>query len=86
MKNLETPSCTISTRDGGQSVSNGNYYGRALLPICLPDVITHDQISQAFPLRICILQAIKYWRWNSLGTRLVIGITLQSLTKNCCSK
>jgi len=27
--------------------------------ICLPDIITHDQISQAFPLCICILQAIK---------------------------
>ena len=25
---------------------------------------TSDQISQAFPLRICILQVIKYWRWE----------------------
>jgi len=23
--------------------------------ICLPDVTAHDQISQAFPLHICIL-------------------------------
>jgi len=22
---------------------------------CLPDIIAHDEISQAFPLRICIL-------------------------------
>jgi len=29
--------------------------------ICLPDVIARDQISQAFPLCICILQVIKYW-------------------------
>ena len=31
---------------------------------CLPDVTTHDLISQSFPLRICILQAIKYRRWG----------------------
>ena len=34
----------------------------------------HHQISQAFPLHICMLQATKYWRWewpgNGLGTRL----------------
>ena len=35
--------------------------------ICLPDVIARDQISQAFSLRICILQAIKYWRWERPG-------------------
>ena len=29
---------------------------------CLPDVSTRNQISQA-PLHICILQAIKHWRW-----------------------
>jgi len=29
---------------------------------CLPDVTTRDQISQeTFPLRICVLQAIKKW-------------------------
>ena len=32
--------------------------------LCLPDVTARDQISQAFPLRIDILQAIKYWRWE----------------------
>jgi len=32
--------------------------------ICLPDVIARDQISQAFPLHIYILKAIKYWRWE----------------------
>ena len=35
--------------------------------LCLPNITTRDQISQAFPLRICILQAIKYWRWERLG-------------------
>jgi len=35
--------------------------------VCLADVITHEQISQAFPLHICILQAIKYWRWEQPG-------------------
>ena len=35
--------------------------------ICLPDVITHDQISQALPLRICILQAIKHGWWERPG-------------------
>ena len=35
--------------------------------VCLADVITHEQISQAFPLNICILQAIKYWRWEQQG-------------------
>ena len=28
------------------------------------------RISQAFPLNICILQAIEDWRWNGLGTWL----------------
>ena len=35
--------------------------------LCLPDVTTHDQLSQAFPLCICILQVIKYWRWERTG-------------------
>jgi len=34
--------------------------------VCLPSaylilLYVHDQISQAFPLSICILQAINYW-------------------------
>jgi len=29
--------------------------------VYLPDVTTDDQISQVFPLHICILQEIKYW-------------------------
>ena len=33
----------------------------------LHDVTAHDQISQTFPLLICILQAIKYWRWERPG-------------------
>ena len=30
----------------------------------LLDTTAHDQISQAFPLPIYILQVIKYWRWE----------------------
>jgi len=39
-------------------------------PSCVyppPDVSTCDQISQAFPLCICMLQAIKCWRWVCPG-------------------
>jgi len=35
--------------------------------LCLPDVITCDQISQIFPLCFCILQAMNYWRWEWPG-------------------
>ena len=35
--------------------------------ICLPDVIAHDQISQAFPLHIYILRAIKTAGGKGLG-------------------
>jgi len=46
---------------------NGNSYYQALPPLlCLP-IIPHDQISQAFPLCICLLQVIKYWRWEQPG-------------------
>ena len=31
--------------------------------LCLPDDIACDQVSQAFPCHICILQAIKHWWW-----------------------
>jgi len=46
-----------------QALSSGTTPGVSTL--CLPDVTACDQISQAFPLRICILQAIKYWPRNS---------------------
>jgi len=39
--------------------------------ICPPNDTAHDQISQAFPLHICILQAIKHWKGNGLGIRLI---------------
>ena len=29
----------------------------------------YDQISQAFPIYICILQVIKYWRWEWPGNK-----------------
>ena len=35
--------------------------------LCLPDITTHRQISQAFPLCICMLQAIKDWRQRLPG-------------------
>jgi len=35
--------------------------------ICLPDVTAYDQISQAFPLHNCILQAIEDWRLEQPG-------------------
>jgi len=35
--------------------------------LCLPDVTAHDQIAQAFPLCICILQAIKFGMWEWPG-------------------
>ena len=34
--------------------------------LCLPNVITCNQISQAFPFNICILQVIKDQRWEWL--------------------
>jgi len=33
----------------------------------LPDMIARDQIFQAFPLHICILQVIQDWRWEGPG-------------------
>jgi len=36
-------------------------------PVCLPDVTAHDQISQAFLLRICMLQVMNDWRWEWPG-------------------
>jgi len=35
--------------------------------LCLPDVTTCDQVSQAFLPRTCILQVIKHWRWEGPG-------------------
>ena len=51
MRNLEDLSCTIGPRAGGQSVSKA---------VSIPSVVhsafdARDEISQAFPLRICIL-------------------------------
>ena len=37
--------------------------------VCLPSVylMLHDKISQTFILCVCILEAIKYWRWERQG-------------------
>ena len=32
--------------------------------LCLHDVTACDQISQTFPLHICVLQVIKHWKWQ----------------------
>jgi len=40
----------------------------------LSDVTTSDQISQAFPLRICILQVTKYWRWEGPGNEATVAV------------
>ena len=40
--------------------------------LCLPDVTARDQISHAFPVYICILQVIKYWRWEQPGNEAII--------------
>ena len=37
--------------------------------LCLPDITTRHQISQAFPLHICILQPIIYWSWEQLENK-----------------
>ena len=39
----------------------------------LPDVTIRDQISQAFPFCTCVLQAIKYWRWEWPGNEATLG-------------
>ena len=39
--------------------------------ICVPDGIARDQISQAFPHRICRLQAMKCWWWEWPGNEIV---------------
>jgi len=31
---------------------------------CVYHLLAHDQISHAFPLCICTVQVIKYWRWE----------------------
>ena len=75
---LPTPmSCTISLRAEARALARQHQHcllfrsthnrflsGTAsrVSTLCLPDVTAHDQVSQAFPLCICILQAIKYWR------------------------
>ena len=50
----------------------------------LPDVIARDQISQAFPLRVCILQVIQDWRWERPENELLM--LLEFLLKGGCLK
>jgi len=42
--------------------------------LCPPDVTVHDQISQAFPLHICILAVIKDWRWEWPGNEATFSV------------
>ena len=54
-------------KNGLQDSSLGNAFHVSTLS--LTDITTHDQISQAFLLHICILQAIKYWKWEQPGNK-----------------
>ena len=51
-------------------------FHQAPAPVCLhvPDITANDQISQAFLLRICILQAMKYWRWEWPGNEATVHV------------
>ena len=49
--------------------------------LCLPEA-AHDQISQAFPLRICILQEFKYWRWEQPGNEAGLA-SAASVSPHC---
>jgi len=69
------------------STWNGKYYYHAgtapcVSTICLLDASACDQISQAFPHHNCILQAIKYWRWEWPGNEASSWGHLQ-LCPNC---
>ena len=68
-------------QDTRDSVMRNNRSGTVpgVSTLCLPNITTCDQIFQAFPLRICILQAIKYWRWEWPGNVAteVLGLPLE---------
>ena len=75
---------TDSTRKGFEILC------QVLPPMCvpsgLPDITASDQISQAFPLYICILQAIKYWRWEQTGNKAKCMHLLQNKWHKLISK
>ena len=49
--------------------------------LCLHDAPSRDQISQAFPLHICMLQVIKDWRrWEQPGKEAML---LECKVWNC---
>jgi len=50
---------------------------------CLPYVTAREQISQAFPLHICVLQVIKYWRWEHPGNEAIGEQRLQCRHLQC---
>ena len=52
---------------------------------CLPNVTACDQISQAFPLNICILQAIKEWKWEWPGKEANIHTNKPYQVGSCTS-
>ena len=58
-----------------------SFVGHCLLGVCdlLSDVIMHDQISQAFPLHICILRVINTRGGYGLGIGLLLVLHLTSL-------
>ena len=81
-KTASIPFVVHSAKDG--LTRNGKYYWHAPPPVCLPsslpDVITYDQISQAFPLCICILLVIKYWRQKRPGNEAMETPSLDWVT------
>jgi len=67
-KTASKPFIVCSYREG--LTQNENYYDQVQPPVstlCLPNITTRDQISQAFTFCICLLQAIKGQRWERAG-------------------
>ena len=71
LQGLEAVSIPFIGHDSRDGLTwNGNYHCRAPPPVCLPSVyLTHckwPDLPGLLPL-ICVLQAIKYWRWEWPG-------------------
>ena len=72
VRRLETRVNTVVHNAMDGSTWNRNYYGctaPCVSTLCVHDITACDQMSQVIPLYICILQAIKYWRWEWPGNK-----------------
>lgn len=47
--------------------------------LCLPEIMTCDEISQAFRLHICLLKVIKYWKWQKSGNEAKGSIMIRKI-------